>query len=183
MSRDYDLIGMYAGPPLRIHPQAWCEGEHCCIHNPSQHPLNTRPLNWRGHVMERVCQHGVGHPDPDDSAWRRRQGKPVRGVHGCDGCCTGAYLVDYRPVEPDERVPAPWEDDQVASLNTFQAAGMATPYLCPDRFDGQHPELGAHHVGTLLASRDGLTCAACGHVQAWAHCFTVNWSWRLDGGV
>jgi hypothetical protein len=30
--------------------------------------------------MERICDHGVGHPDPDEfmaDVW----------VHGCDGCC------------------------------------------------------------------------------------------------
>lgn len=34
--------------------------------------------------MERICKHGIGHPDPDDlkvqSSW-------AEGVHGCDGCC------------------------------------------------------------------------------------------------
>ena len=36
------------------------------------------PTTGRG---ERVCPHGVGHPDPD----RRHADDP--GVHGCDGCC------------------------------------------------------------------------------------------------
>lgn len=39
------------------------------------------PQHWRGdrHLMERICPHGVGHPDPDDIN--------PDGVHGCDGCC------------------------------------------------------------------------------------------------
>jgi hypothetical protein len=33
--------------------------------------------------MERICEHGIGHPDPDqimrdEAGW----------VHGCDGCCS-----------------------------------------------------------------------------------------------
>jgi hypothetical protein len=31
--------------------------------------------------MERICPHGVGHPDPDDVF-------ATDTVHGCDGCCT-----------------------------------------------------------------------------------------------
>lgn len=31
--------------------------------------------------MERICPHGVGHPDPDCMYAKRDT------VHGCDGCC------------------------------------------------------------------------------------------------
>jgi hypothetical protein len=34
--------------------------------------------------MERICPHGVGHPDPDEYAIA--SGGDA-GVHGCDGCC------------------------------------------------------------------------------------------------
>ena len=35
--------------------------------------------------MERLCKHGVGHPDPDDMAVKKR---PLGGLHGCPcGCC------------------------------------------------------------------------------------------------
>ena len=34
-------------------------------------------------VTERICPHGVGHPDPDQ-AW---PADDWRWVHGCDGCC------------------------------------------------------------------------------------------------
>jgi hypothetical protein len=41
--------------------------------------------------MERVCEHGVGHPDPDHvSHIRRVKGDDyanVDAIHGCDGCC------------------------------------------------------------------------------------------------
>jgi hypothetical protein len=39
--------------------------------------------------MERICSHGVGHPDPDDIAFKFENGlDDAMGVHGCDGCCS-----------------------------------------------------------------------------------------------
>jgi hypothetical protein len=37
--------------------------------------------------MERICKHGVGHPDPDDLMILIGHDD---GVHGCCGCCTAA---------------------------------------------------------------------------------------------
>lgn len=40
--------------------------------------------------IERVCVHGVGHPDPEYYANRLRldpENAWADGVHGCDGCC------------------------------------------------------------------------------------------------
>ena len=46
------------------------------------------PLNLReSMLMERICSHGIGHPDPDSLAWMERNGREGYGVHGCDGCC------------------------------------------------------------------------------------------------
>jgi hypothetical protein len=44
-------------------------------------------------LVERVCRHGVGHPDPDSVAWLERQGFGRFGCVDCDGCC---------------RPPVPW---------------------------------------------------------------------------
>ena len=48
----------------------------------------TWPIHWREDksTAERVCGHGIGHPDPDDVGFNARNGLDVR-VHGCDGCC------------------------------------------------------------------------------------------------
>jgi len=78
---------------MRVHRRGDCKGEHCCIHNPSDHPLKDAPMNWRGDraLMERICDHGIGHPDPDDIEFKRlTRGDVVadaESVHGCDGCC------------------------------------------------------------------------------------------------
>lgn len=82
---DYDLTVMQLAEPglgiqtgegvLRTHPRSVCEGRDipCCIHSPSEHRMRTWPMNWRGdtQVMERICPHGTGHPDPDHMAWVR----------------------------------------------------------------------------------------------------------------
>lgn len=70
-----------------------CEGHHCCIHNPSEHHMRNWTMYWRDDkgVMERLCpEHSVGHPDPDDAAFNRRQGRDYLNIHGCCGCCSQA---------------------------------------------------------------------------------------------
>ena len=77
---------------LRTHRADACTGRNCVIHNPSDHPLKDAPLNWRGDrgLMERICDHGVGHPDPDDIAYKVSIGRMGEGVHGCcqNRCCS-----------------------------------------------------------------------------------------------
>jgi hypothetical protein len=103
MTQDYDLVSLdHAAEPvfgaqakgphvLRTHPESACAGDDrpCVIHRPSDHHMRQMPLNWRGDtgVMERICPHGVGHPDPDATAFAESQGRGYYGVHGCDGCC------------------------------------------------------------------------------------------------
>jgi hypothetical protein len=76
---------------MQTHGRDKCDGRACCIHDPSDHHMRTWPLNWRSDtgVMERICPHGVGHPDPDHMAYVRSLGAGLewQGVHGCDGCC------------------------------------------------------------------------------------------------
>lgn len=68
-----------------LHDAAECEGP-CPIHRPTDHHMRAYPQSYRSDrgIMERICPHGVGHPDPDDR--RIRSGEDT-GVHGCDGCC------------------------------------------------------------------------------------------------
>ena len=79
----YQLVG--CDRILWVHSREKCAGEFCCIHNPSDHHMREWPQNWRGDrgLMERICPHGIGHPDPDDPATKTQYG----GIHGCDGCC------------------------------------------------------------------------------------------------
>jgi hypothetical protein len=64
---------------------------------------------------------------------------------------------------------APWSDDQVASLNAFQAAGVLHPFTCG----------GERCRAVLMAEADGWHCpAGCGYKQTWAHPFMADWSWK-----
>jgi len=75
---------------LKTHSPDKCSGSHCCIHNPSDHHMREWPMSWRDDkgVMERICPHGIGHPDPDDVAHGIRIGRDESlNIHGCDGCC------------------------------------------------------------------------------------------------
>lgn len=73
------------GTLLRHHSFRECSGR-CPLHFPTQHHMRTWRMNWRPDrgIMERICTHGVGHPDPDG---RRIWLGEDSGVHGCDGCC------------------------------------------------------------------------------------------------
>lgn len=67
---------------------------HCVIHNPSAHPLRNWPMTLREtNLIERMCPHHVGHPDPDSARamdfmrYGRINDEFGFTVHGCDGCC------------------------------------------------------------------------------------------------
>lgn len=85
-----------------VHDPEECEGHHCPFHNPSDHALKDAPCNVRfdrpvynqglrqpvGYLTERLCEHGIGHPDPDSLAYLISRGAGEHeGTHGCCGCC------------------------------------------------------------------------------------------------
>lgn len=71
-----------------VHDPNACSGRACVIHAPSDHAMRRFPTHWRPDrgLMERICPHGIGHPDPDDVAYLAMRGL-LGSVHGCDGCC------------------------------------------------------------------------------------------------
>jgi len=75
---------------VNVHPPEQCAGRPCVMHAPSDHHMREWSTNWRGdtRVMERMCPHGIGHPDPDDVAYQKTIDRAWVGVHGCDGCCS-----------------------------------------------------------------------------------------------
>lgn len=81
-----------------VHSKETCDsGTNCCIHNPSEHHMRDWPLTFRPdkrNLAERICEHGVGHPDPDSLMFIAKHDKVnpehvyrVPSIHGCDGCC------------------------------------------------------------------------------------------------
>lgn len=105
-------FGAYAGKvQLKVHDENACIGPFCTVHNPSDHPLRDAPLQWRADrgLMERRCGHGVGHPDPDDLAFKRlimtESDFAARGfeLHGCDGCCEVPDAPKIREIAERDR--------------------------------------------------------------------------------
>jgi hypothetical protein len=101
--QEYEAVQVYTtgvGQVItNVHSEADCEGRACTIHRPSDHHMRSWSTNWRdggmfdikGPHMERICPHGIGHPDPDDLEFHLSRGQDYS-VHGCDGCCIpGGY--------------------------------------------------------------------------------------------
>jgi hypothetical protein len=72
-----------------VHARPFCDGTYCPIHHPSPHAMVEEPMILRvSTLIERLCRHGVGHPDPDSVGFFARHGVAGMETHGCDGCCT-----------------------------------------------------------------------------------------------
>jgi hypothetical protein len=74
------------------HEPGQCAGEHCVIHNRSDHVMRSFPqlFRWDRGIMERTCPHGTGHPDPDQEEFFEKafgENAKYEWYHGCDGCC------------------------------------------------------------------------------------------------
>ena len=99
-ARIEELEEMIYGPKLEhstarlseVHGLGSCAGDFCTIHNRSNHNMRSFPQHWRADrgIMERICPHGVGHPDPD-SPW---EFDSYMWIHGCDGCCGTTETVN-----------------------------------------------------------------------------------------
>jgi len=65
-----------------------CDKHGCAIHNPSKHSMDDLPMHLRSDtgLIERLCPHGTGHPDPDSMAYILRQ-DPSNSWIGIHGCC------------------------------------------------------------------------------------------------
>jgi hypothetical protein len=80
----------HSSETLYCHGYWRCKGGPCSVHDRTEHNMRAFPQHWRDDkgIMERICEHGVGHPDPDDI--KVRMGRDEACVHGCDGCCASA---------------------------------------------------------------------------------------------
>lgn len=75
---------------VNVHSEKACLGRGCAVHDrPSEHNLKDAPMNWREdrNILERICPHGIGHPDKDSALYLESIGQGHQNVHGCDGCC------------------------------------------------------------------------------------------------
>jgi hypothetical protein len=80
------------GTYMFVHKKENCTPP-CPIHDPSDHHMVQWKLLWRNDrgIFERICSHGIGHPDPDTIRFlAKRLGTETAEnemIHGCDGCC------------------------------------------------------------------------------------------------
>jgi hypothetical protein len=80
---------------LVAHPFTKCDGTVCALHNRTDHAMRSFPQHWRYDrgLIERICPHGVGHPDPDQRGYLvQRYGErraDAEFIHGCcwERCC------------------------------------------------------------------------------------------------
>lgn len=84
---------------VNVHPRELCQGRHCVLHNPSDHHMREWKLIFRNDtgLMERICEHEIGHPDPDSLYYFQEVlGREDAVVHGCDRCC-------WEPIEEKQQ--------------------------------------------------------------------------------
>lgn len=74
-----------------VHSWTKCYPRPCVIHRQTDHHMHGWRLHWRSDrgIFERICEHGVGHPDPDQFEYWDITNQDWQGSHGCDGCCLG----------------------------------------------------------------------------------------------
>jgi len=72
-----------------------------------------------------------------------------------------------------EQIEAPWESDQVKSLNDWQIHGDMPAFTCIKRDDGEHRHIG-RDTGMLIATKNGWICPFCDYSQNWAHEFMTT---------
>lgn len=77
-----ERVELEGGEKVIAHSASVCLGAPCPIHARTDHHMRPFRQHWRNDrgIMERICPHGVGHPDPDDV-------RNADQIHGCDGCC------------------------------------------------------------------------------------------------
>lgn len=150
------------GQVLVVHRETAACKEGCVVHHPSDHTLSWARTNWRDDtgIMERVCPHGIGHPDPDSLAHvKRSRGKKeaeTSSIHGCDGCC--------RPVKIPQDCPA----FQVTVKNYTIRQGA----ICEGFLDGTE-----NHLALWAYTLDNEIGDDCSHdSDSW---WTVDPQWVL----
>lgn len=86
---DSELWAVPEGLLANVHPATACAGRPCVLHDPMR-TYDPARLAWRDDLglFEVVCEHGVGHPAPEEAYHSAEIGRPERMLHTCDGCCS-----------------------------------------------------------------------------------------------
>lgn len=85
-----ERVYLSSGQTILAHNKEICNPP-CALHYPSSHHMITWKLVYRDDLslLERICPHGVGHPDPDSIQFLKTKNPADSTIetHGCDGCC------------------------------------------------------------------------------------------------
>lgn len=79
------------GQRVVVHAKRFCVPlMNCPVHYRMDGSYLNLPMIWRDDVrlFERLCAHGVGHPDPNQFAFWHSINQDFKKSHGCDGCCS-----------------------------------------------------------------------------------------------
>jgi hypothetical protein len=114
------------------HTKKECYSEYrCTLHNRSNHHMREFPQMWNGRkqIMERLCEHGYGHTDPDEISGFE--------IHNCDGCCA---KLNLDPTNAKSQViytsnsstvfEARWA---IEGLTTLESVLKSAPYIKYDK--------------------------------------------------
>jgi hypothetical protein len=81
----------------RHHSEEQCVGEHCTLHNMSDHALRSFEQRWNGAFMERVAPDGAVWQDPDDTNQQKRPNAAL--CLGCGVLLYSRYRHDFKECE------------------------------------------------------------------------------------
>lgn len=86
------------GQVIQTHELKHCIGQWCVIHRQQPGPWSSWPRYWRSdrRIVERICEHGVGHPAAESYQWYEDL------IHGCDGCPCSPQAGIAHPVKAIE---------------------------------------------------------------------------------
>lgn len=87
-----------------VHKRHNCLGPNCCIHNPSLHKMRTwrQVFNHATAVMERVCEHGFVHVDPDDPKAKQYHTPARVQCLNCYAVIQSRHRHDYSPCDCED---------------------------------------------------------------------------------
>lgn len=107
-------------------------------------------------MMERICEHGVGHPDPDHLHYVENtlgtQAAEAEAVHGCCGVCCSEGAANLDPVD------SLLEDVYSLVFNHFNRNPQKAANWCHDEFgapDGFVDWIITHHGHLVDAWANG----------------------------
>ena len=69
---------------------------------------------------------------------------------------------------------APFDADQIASLNAYQLSNVGQPFVCGND---------ASHYLLVAFFDDGWRCLDCDYTEEWAWAWMADWSWRRLGAA